>query len=137
VATVPPQPASAPAGDPAAAAPAAAPAAAGDDSRIANLEREQQRQGHLLEKIAAGMGAAGPAAGPAAAGETPPPLSLADQVRKEIADADQRRKSEEDEHTWRAGVTDMVEQLKAERAPREPEKGVRARVQRALFGAPD
>lgn len=115
---------------------AAAPPAAGDaDARLKAMEDEQRRQGALLERIAAGGGAGTPAAVP----DKPEakPASLAEQVRQEIAAADERRKAEESEKTWRADVNETLEKVRAEHAPREPEKGFRATLQRLLIGRPD
>lgn len=110
------------------------------DARIGKIEKTQEQQGQLLEKIAAavtGGGAAAPAAGAAADGAPAAPQGLAQIVRKEIADADQRRRAEETDEQWRQGVNDVVEHVKRERQPRDPEKGLRGRAQRLLFGAPE
>ena len=133
-----------PAQQPAATAPPAQPQGQGEampkavDDRFKAIETTQQQQGSLLEKIAAAVvpgdgGGQPPAAGPAA----PDGRSLAQQVREEIDAANERRAAEEGEKTWRDGVNQVVEKVRAESAPREPEKGFRARAQRALFGKPD
>jgi hypothetical protein len=106
------------------------------DARLDRLEQTQRQQGQVLERILSAVGGQPPAGQHAApAGQAQPSAGdIAAQVRQEIADADQRRKAEEDEKTWRAGVTEQIEKLRAENAPREPETGLRARLQRAIVG---
>jgi hypothetical protein len=126
------QTAAPPAGAPAPTADPAPPA--GDAARIDRIEAVQREQGQVLQQVLAAVsGGRGPAGGPAPQGE-PQAGDIAAQVRREIQDADQRRKREEDEATWRAGVTEVIEKVKAEKAPREPETGFRARVQRLVVG---
>lgn len=128
-----------PAGAP---APTASPAPpAGADGRIDRLEATQREQGQVLQRIEGLLtGGGAPAQGQHAApaqgqGQGQPQAGdIAAQVRREITEADQRRKAEENDATWRAGVSEAVEKLKAERAPREPETGWRARLQRAIVG---
>lgn len=111
------------------------------DARIDKIEKTQEQQGQLLEKIAAAVTGGGAAAGPA--GGTPPdgaaagPQGLAQIVRKEIADADERRRAEETDEQWRQGVNEVVEKVKREGQPRDPETGLRGRLQRHIFGAPE
>ena len=110
------------------------------DARLDRLEKTQEQQGKLLETIAAavtGGGAAAPAAGAAPDGAPAASQGLAQIVRQEIADADQRRRAEETDEQWRKGVDEVVEHVRAERAPRDPERGLRGRAQRLLFGAPE
>lgn len=125
--------------------PAAAPPQGGGgdaavDARIDKIEKTQEQQGQLLEKIAAAVTGGGGAAAPAGAppdGGAAQPQGLAQLVRKEIADADQRRKTEETDEQWRQGVNEVVEKVKREGQPRDPEQGLRGRLQRHLFGAPE
>lgn len=109
------------------------------DARIDKIEKTQEQQGQLLEKIAAAVGGGGPgaAAGGAPAGEPAAPQGLAQIVRKEIADADERRRAEETDEQWRQGVNEVVEKVKREGQPRDPEQGLRGKLQRRLFGAPE
>ena len=107
------------------------------DDRFAAIENEQREQRGILDKIAAAVGGGqggAPAGGGQGGAPVPPVASIADQVRQEIADADQRRRAEEDEKTWRAGVTEFIEQVKAEKAPRPPQTGLAARARRAVLG---
>lgn len=120
------------------AGPGAAPGGAQGDGQAARLDKveaEQARQGGMLETIlhrVSGGAQGQPPAGPGGQAPAGDAASIAAQVRKEIAEADQRRKAEEDDKTWREGVTQTVEQLKAEQAPRDPEKGLRGLLQRAI-----
>lgn len=115
---------------------------AGDlSARVGRIEAEQAAQRGLLEQIRDRLGsgqapgkAAAPAGGAPAAGQAPDPATIAQQVRAEIAAADQRRAAEQRETKWRDDVTQTLDKLKRERAPREPETGLRAMVQRALIG---
>lgn len=118
-----------------AAAGSAAPPAA--DARMDRIEATQAQQGALLERIAAAVGNGSGGTPPAGGQQPAAPQSLAEQVRREIRDADQRRRAEEDDATWRAGVNEVVEKVKAEGQPRDPETGFRGRAQRLLFGKPD
>jgi hypothetical protein len=106
------------------------------DARITAIEQTQRQQGQVLDRVLAAVtGGAAPAGQHAGAADAQQaPANIAEQVRREIADADQRRKAEEDERTWRAGVTEVVEKVKAEKAPREPETGVRATLRRIIIG---
>lgn len=108
------------------------------DERFAAIETEQREQRGILDKIAAAVGGGGQGGAPGGQGQggtpVPPVSSIADQVRQEIADADQRRKAEEDDKTWRAGVSEVIEQIKAEKAPRPPQTGLAARVRRVVLG---
>lgn len=110
------------------------------DARFAQIETEQREQRGILDKIAAAVGQGGAPAGGQGdgggqgAGPVPSAASIAAQVRQEIADADQRRKAEEDDKTWRAGVNEVVEKIKAEQQPRPPQTGLAARVRRVVLG---
>lgn len=113
------------------------------DERFGAIETEQREQRGILDKIAAtltGGGGGTPPAGDGGQGQgqgggpVPSARSIADQVREEIAAADQRRKAEEDDKTWRAGITEVVEQVKAEKAPRPPQTGFAARARRVVLG---
>jgi len=113
------------------------------DARFAQIENEQREQRGILDKIAAAVGQGGSGGGAPAggqgdggqgAGPVPSAASIAAQVRQEIADADQRRKAEEDDKTWRAGVNEVVEKIRAEQQPRPPQTGLAARVRRVVLG---
>lgn len=113
---------------------------AGDlSARVGRIESEQAAQRGLLEQIRDRLGSGqAPAPGPApaapAATQAPDPATIVQQVRGEIEAADRRRKAEQAETKWKDDVTQVIDKLKKERAPREPETGVRAAVQRALIG---
>jgi hypothetical protein len=119
---------------------------AGTDQRLAAVEAEQKRQGGVLDQILgrlpgapAGPGGPTPPAAPAGPAGGPGGVDIASiqqQVRDEIAAADQRRQAEQKETKWRDDVTKTLERLHRERQPREPETGVRAMVQRMLIGRP-
>lgn len=112
------------------------------EKRVDGIEAEQKRQGGMLEQILAKVGGG---QAPAAPGGTDPaaggPVSaaamqgeIAQRVREEIQLADQRRAAEQEETKWKDGVNQTLEKIKRERAPREPETGVRAAVQRLVIG---
>jgi hypothetical protein len=109
-----------------------------DGARLDRLEQTQREQGAVLERVLAAVtgGAAGAHAAPGQGQQQgqPSAAEIAAQVRSEIADADQRRKAEEDDKTWRASITEVIEKVKAENAPREPQAGFRARLQRFVVG---
>lgn len=116
------------------------------DARFSAIENEQREQRGLLDQIAAavtGGGAPGAAAPPAGAdgagapGGGAMPAGIPQLVREEIRAADERRKAEESQEAWRKGVDEVVEKVRAEAAPRDPETGIRGRLQRALFGRED
>jgi hypothetical protein len=115
-------------------------APAGDlSARVGRIEAEQAAQRGLLEQIrdrlGGGQAPAAPAAGPAGPGGAPAdPAAIIAQVRRELTEADQRRAAEQAETKWKDGVNQTLDKLKRERAPREPEAGVRAMVQRMLIG---
>lgn len=114
---------------------------AGDLSdRVGRIEAEQAAQRGLLEQIRDRMpggqapAAGAPAAGAPAPGQAPDAATIVQQVRAELAAADQRRAAEQSETKWKDEVTKTLDKLKKERSPREPETGLRAMVQRALIG---
>jgi hypothetical protein len=123
-----------PAGAPAPTANPGPPAAG--DARLDRIEATQREQGAVLGRLEQLLtGGGGPAQGQHAAGGAQPQAGdIAAQVRQEITDSDQRRKREEDDATWRAGVTEKVEKLAAEKAPRDPAPGLRGRLQRIIVG---
>jgi hypothetical protein len=122
-----------------AAPPAEPPKGDSADARLDRVEATQREQGAVLGRIeqllrgGRGQGDGG-GQGQQQGTAQPSPGDIAAQVRQEIADADQRRQAEEDERTWKAGVNEVIEKVKQENAPREPETGVRARLQRWLVG---
>lgn len=125
-----------PAGAPAPTADPAPPT--GADARIDRIEATQREQGAVLGRLEQLLtGGARPQGQHAAPGQPqgqPQPADIAAQVRREITEADQRRRAEEDDATWRAGISETVEKLKTERAPREPQTGWRATLQRLVVG---
>lgn len=111
------------------------------ERRVDSIEAEQKRQGGILDTIAAklGAGAAPAAPGPPAPGAGPVSAAAMEgeiqrRVREEIQAADQRRAAEQAETKWKDGVNKTLEAVRRERAPREPETGVRAAVQRLVIG---
>lgn len=104
------------------------------DARMSKIEATQERQGGQIEKILAAVTGGG---APAAGAPADPAQSLSAQVADEIRRADERRRAEEGEAAWRQSVTEVVEKVKAEGAPREPETGIRAVIRRGLFGKPE
>lgn len=112
------------------------------DQRVGAIETEQREQRGILDKVLAAVtggapAAAGPAAGAAAGAAPPDAASIAAQVRREIAEADQRRQVQDEDKRWRDDVTQVVERVKQESAPREPETGFRGRLQRLVIGKQD
>lgn len=116
---------------------------AGLEGRVGAIEAEQRAQRGILEQIrdrlgggpaSAAPGQGAPAAGSAAAAGPDLAAAIAQQVRDEITAADQRRAAEQKETRWKDDVTQTLDKIKRERAPREPETGVRARVQRMIIG---
>lgn len=110
------------------------------DQRFSRIEAEQREQRGVLDKILTAVGGQGGGRhaddpGPGAGDRSMTVDEIAAQVRREIEQADQRRKAEEDDATWRAGVSEVVEKVKAEHGPRDPERGLRGRLQRALIGS--
>lgn len=114
------------------------------DQRVSAIEQEQKRQGGMLAQILdrlpgapAGPGGPTPPAAPAGGPGTPGQVDIGaiqQQVRDEIAAADQRRAAEQKETKWRDDVTATLAKLRRERQPREPETGVRAMLQRMVIG---
>jgi hypothetical protein len=109
------------------------------DDRFGAIERTQEEQGGMLrailDKLPGGSGGDGPGAG-----ATPTPAAGSDiqsTVRAEIEAANRRREAEEKaraDEGWRKHVDEALEQLKPEATPREPQTGVRGRLQRITFG---
>lgn len=110
-------------------------------ARVGKIETEQREQRGILEQVLAAVkpgGGGGQA--PAPAGSPAPGTvnigAIQQQVRQEIEAADRRRAAEAAEKGWREEVTAVVETVKREKTPREPETGPRAFVQRLLIGRP-
>jgi hypothetical protein len=118
-----------------------APPAGGElDTRVSDIEREQKEQRGILEQVLSivkgggGGGGQAPAAGPSSPAGPVDIGAIQQQVRDEIAAAEERRKRDAAERGWREEVTAVVERVKRERTPREPETGPRAALQRLLIG---
>jgi hypothetical protein len=118
------------------------------DERFRKIEQAQAEQGGMLEKILdrlpGGDAKPDPTAGPvadAANGPTSPPASdIQATVRREIEEAKARQEAEnraKNEADWRKSVDETLEALKPEKAPREPQTGLRGRLQRLTVGKPD
>lgn len=127
-----------------------------DHDRLAAVEQEQQQQrgmlAQILERLPDPKAASGhgPKDSPPLPASSSPaePADIGSQVRAELAkiqkqDADKAaagKKAQTDADwkagvdAWGAGASADLEKLKAERQPREPEKGLRGRVQRLLIG---
>lgn len=121
-----------------------APAQPTEQQRLAAIETEQQQQRGLLQSILdklPGKPAADPA--PAPGGGQPAPGDVQTLIQRELDAAEQRRQAEAAtaaDGAWRARVTaaaERVEQLKPERAPGEPQTGLRGRLQRFTVGRAD
>lgn len=109
------------------------------DARFKAIEAEQANQGSKLDKILEllpgstsskddgdGDGDDEPS-GPAQR------HNIGAEVRRQIAESEQRRKAEEREaglDTWRKGVDEQLEKLKPEKPPRAPQ----SRLQRIMYG---
>jgi hypothetical protein len=107
------------------------------DDRFGALERTQEEQGGMLRAILDKLPGGGEGQ---AAGATPTPAPGTDiqsTVRAEIDAANKRREAEEkaqEGENWRKHVDEALEQLRPEATPREPQTGVRGRLQRLTFG---
>lgn len=114
------------------------------DERFSAIESEQASQRGLLQEIRDAItgGHADPGDGQADPGETEAagPPNIGAEVRRQIAEADQRRAAEEERkegQTWRQTVEERLEALKPEQAPREAQTGRKGTLQRIMFGRPD
>lgn len=109
------------------------------DERMDRIEATQREQGGMLEKILERLpgkpeGDPKPDSDPAK-GE---PADIQSAVRREIAAARQREEAEaraKGDADWRAHVDEALETLKPEKPPREPQTGVKGKLQRAMFGS--
>lgn len=126
-------------------APAPGSTSSGLEGRVDTIEKEQKRQGGMLQQILDRLPGSNGGGGAPPAGGAPAPTSgtgvvdlaaIQQQVRDEIQQADQRRANEQKETKWRDDVNAAVEHIKRERRPREPEQGVRGLVQRMIIGRP-
>lgn len=115
------------------------------DARFGRLERAQAEQKTTMEAILSKLGGGSPAGagsgqGQPGGGSTVDLGSIQDEVRAQISQADARRAKEEGDardKAWRDGVDAEIEKVRAERQPREPESGLRARMGRLMFGRRD
>lgn len=121
-----------------------------DGDRMSKIEAEQAEQkatlaehGGMLTKILDRLPGKPPDPAPAPGDPPPkgpnaPPEDIQGTVRREIEAANKRAADEakaKGEADWRASVDETLEKLKPETAPREPQAGVRGRLQRAMFGS--
>jgi hypothetical protein len=137
---MPPDPKQTPPAPPTSADP---PAGGGTEDRLQAVEREQQRQGGMLEQILSHLPGNGPSGGqngptaPAAGGAG---KSVAELVREGIADLERERAAAAEGDANRSAREDHAARLAAleERVPAEtaatPVGAFRARMQRAWFG---
>lgn len=111
------------------------------DERFGRIESEQAEHRSKLDQILDIVGGKGPAK-PAhdkaqqhteTRLEHPPAESIAEQVRRAVADVDAERAQKERDATHQADH-DKIREL-AERPPREQVSGARGRLQRIMFGA--
>jgi hypothetical protein len=134
--------------DPPAADPPADPDPKSD--RLEQIEAEQAAQkatldehGGMLSKILdrlPGKPDAEPAAGDPPKPVPDAPVDLQAAVRKEIADAKERQEAEDKakgDADWRQHVNEALEQLRPEKPPREPQTGLKGRLQKLTFGSDD
>lgn len=110
--------------------------------RVGAIETEQQRQGTVLEEIKGLLtnSPKGQAGGTDGSENSPPALSVAEQVRRgvEEIEAEKQRKAEAEaaaagEAAWRASVDERL----PERKPSEPATGRKVKLQERLFGKAD
>lgn len=128
--------------DPKADPPADPPAGKGTavDERMDRIEATQAEQGGMLKTILdrlPGKAPDRPTAPDGPSSGSSDPTDIQGTVRREIAEAEERRKAEakaKGDEDWRKSVDEALEVVKAEKAPREPQTGVKGRLQRAMFG---
>jgi hypothetical protein len=115
------------------------------DERLAAQDAKIEGIGSKLELILGKLGGktgtppADPAAPPAA--PAPADLSIAEQVQRELEasrqrEADEARRKGEAAADLDARVNAAIEKLKPEQSPREPQTGLRGRLQRMTIGQP-
>jgi hypothetical protein len=117
--------------------------------RLDQIEAEQAAQkatldehGGMLSKILDRLPGKPDADPPAPGDPAKPdaPVDLQAAVRKEIADARARQEAEDKakgEADWRTRVDETLERLNPEKPPREPQTGIKGRMQRMMFGTDD
>lgn len=103
------------------------------DARFKAIESEQASQGSKLDKILELL----PGSSSSDDGDEPSEPTqrhnIGAEVRRQIAESEQRRKAEDREaglDTWRKGVDETLEKLRPEKPPRAPQ----SRLQRLLYG---
>jgi hypothetical protein len=112
------------------------------EQRLSAMEAEQERQGGLLQQILGrlpGKGAAAPTGGPSPAAPDAG-QDIGELVRKGVAEIQAKQQADADAAAAQQQADDWrksVDARLAERRPAEPVTGVRARMQRALFGSHD
>ena len=110
------------------------------DKRMDRIEATQREQGGMLEKILDRLPGKPAADGDPKPGADPKAdvTDIQSTVRREIAEAEQRRQAEakaKGDEDWRKSVDEVLETVKAEKAPREPQTGAKGKLQRFMFGA--
>lgn len=107
------------------------------DERFKRIEAEQASQGSKLDKILELLPGSGSHSssddGDDEPSEPTQRHNIGAEVRRQIAESEQRRKDEERAaglDTWRKGVDETLERLKPEKPPRPPLN----RLQRILYG---
>lgn len=108
------------------------------DARFNAIEAEQAKQGTTLERILELLPGSSSSSHSSSdddddASEPTQRHNIGAAVRREIADADERRRKEEKEAglaTWQKSVDEQLEKLRPEKPPRAPQN----RLQRILYG---
>jgi hypothetical protein len=114
------------------------------EDRVGALEGDVAETKGMVAKILERLPGGDPQPGPApASGSGAPagqPADIQSLVRQEIADAKERQAAEDrarGDADWRSKVDQTLESLKPEKPPREPQTGLRGRLQRATIGKQD
>ena len=109
------------------------------DERFKKIETEQASQGSKLDKIlellpgSSSHSSSTDGDGDDDASEPTQRHNIGAEVRRQIAEAEERRKADEREagmSTWRQSVDEQLEKLRPEKSPRPPLN----RLQRILYG---
>ena len=124
------------AGPPAGGPPAGPPADA--SARLDAIEAHQRATDGKLDTIIDKLtGQPSPPAGGGDPAGPPAPADVGAQVRAELEKAEAARRREEGEKAdknWRKNVDETLAKIKPETTPREPQTGLRGRLQRAMYG---
>ncbi len=114
----------------------------GEENRIKTIEGMDTRLTRiedLLKKVLPGGkdNSEGDSGGTPPAPASSDPVDVREAVRAELGklrSEEQADAEREGDKTWRSGVDQTLEQLKAERQPREPSTGLRGAARRVLLG---